>query len=90
MNPYEELANAIVLQAAKDFVPTYRAWQRYKAIDTKKMDEKRKKRYDVKLKKPKKEFDEVQHFFGSDWYYSLTSVDHRLILKKLNKEAGIE
>ena len=90
MNPYEELANAIVLQAAKDFVPTYRAWQKYKAIDTKKMDEKRKKRYDVKLKKLKKEFDEVQHFFGSDWYYSLTSVDHRLILKKLNKEAGIE
>ena len=33
------------------------------------------------------DFKEVKTFFGSDWWYVLTEVDHKSILKRLNEQA---
>ena len=70
--PYENLANAIVLQAVKDWRSAVRTL-------------KKRPRYD-----PAKQMkNECEDFFLSDWFEALTSVDGRMILRKLKEEAGI-
>lgn len=69
---YENLANAIVLQAVKD-------WR--KAAKTLK----KRPRYQA----AKQMRDECERFFLSDWFEELTSVEGRVILRKLKQEAGI-
>ena len=70
---YEDLANAIVLQAVKD-------WR--KAVKT------LKKRPRYEAAKQMKE--DCERFFRSEWFEELTSVDGNVILRKLEKEAGID
>ncbi len=62
---YERLANAIVVQAAKDYRSAIKG-KRTKA-----------KTAEVK---------EIEEFFLSDWFTTLTDVDGRVILKKLQEE----
>ena len=70
--PYESLANAIVLQAVKDWRSAVRTL-------------KKRPRYD-----PAKQMrDECERFFLSDWFEELTSVDGRVILRKLKQEENI-
>ena len=70
--PYENLANAIVLQAVKDWRSAVRTL-------------KKRPRYD-----PAKQMkNECEDFFLSGWFEALTSVDGRMILRKLKEEAGI-
>lgn len=35
------------------------------------------------------DFREVYDFFGSDWYYMLTDIDHQIIIRELNRKAAI-
>lgn len=71
-DPYENLANAIVLQAVKDWRSAVRTL-------------KKRTRYD-----PAKQMqEECERFFLSDWFSVLTSVDGRLLLRKLREEEGI-
>ena len=66
---YENLANAIVIQAVKDY---RKALERMKNFSY--------SRTAVYIKR------EVEKFFRSDWYKTLTSVDAEFLIKKLNRE----
>lgn len=69
---YENLANAVVLQAVKDWRSAVRTL-------------KKRTRYD-----PARQMkEECESFFLSDWFGVLTSVDGRLLLRKLREEEGI-
>lgn len=70
MTGYHVLANAIIIQAVKD----YKA-----AIHT--------LRNNPESKKAMKEALELEEFFHSGWYETLTSVKADVLLDKLRKEA---
>ena len=58
-NPYENIANAIVIQACKDYRRAYRRYlRRYRSTGT-----------------PDAELAELEAFFRSAWYRSLTALD---------------
>ena len=66
----EELANAIILQACKDYKSAYRRYlRRYRQPD----------RLDPELA-------ELERFFRSDWYKTLTSVDGEYLMKRMREE----
>jgi len=58
MNPFEELANAIVLQAVKDY----------------------------RLHDDEPTLNEIERFFRSDWFATLTKIDPESLIKNLRKE----
>ncbi|MDD2267940.1 MAG: hypothetical protein PHY15_00145 [Eubacteriales bacterium] len=66
---YERLANAIILQAVKDYRKALKRLKKHPskgtALHTKQ---------------------EVEQFFRSDWYTSLTAVDPEMLILKLNVE----
>lgn len=71
---YEDLANAIVLQACKDYKSAYRRYlRRYGRAD----------RTDPQMA-------ELEKFFRSDWYKTLTSVDGEYLMKRLQDEVAEE
>lgn len=71
-DPYESLANAIVIQAAKDYKTAYK---------------KSKKR--SQCKETQRELADLESFFRSDWYRTLTSVDGEMIMERIRKECRI-
>lgn len=71
-DPYENLANAIIIQACKDFRRAYKRYlRRYRSSD-----------------KPDTELLELESFFRSDWYKTLTSVDGEYLMDKIKKEVS--
>ncbi|ERT57149.1 hypothetical protein [Megasphaera vaginalis (ex Srinivasan et al. 2021)] len=69
IDPYENLACAIILQAVKD----YRAARK-------------KLKHNPKNKDAKLMAEDLERFFRSDWYTSLTSFDGEMLLTKLKEE----
>lgn len=69
-NPYERLANAIVLQAVSD----YRA-----ALKKVRKNPKNREALDTAL--------QIEKFFHSQWYQTLTSVDGEYLITQLREEA---
>ena len=69
---YERLANAIVLQAVKDYRLALKRLAKYprnrEALYTKK---------------------EVEEFFQSGFYETLTTVDGEMLIQKLNEEVKV-
>lgn len=112
MKPYEELANAIIIQATIDYREVLKYLKQHPR--TKELEEtvaqqieQRKKRRKARngkglpmipekrsreelllhgIVKHEKERDDIQQFFRSDWFETLTSVDGEILLKKLNEE----
>ena len=74
-DPYEALANAIVLQAVED----YRALKNGGGINRRMSREQTEKERNYKLLA-------IEHFFLSDYFKLLTAVDGRWLLDKLKKE----
>ncbi|MBQ9461545.1 MAG: hypothetical protein IJU51_06485 [Clostridia bacterium] len=72
MDGYENLANAIILQAVKDYRKALRRLNR-----------------NFQNKDAKRTVSEVERFFRSDWYKTLTSVDGELLINKLREESRI-
>jgi len=71
-DPYENLANAIIIQACKDFRRAYKRYlRRYRSSD-----------------KPDTELLELESFFRSDWYKTLTSVDGEYLMDRIKKEVS--
>lgn len=70
-NPYEKLANAIVLQAVSD----YRA-----ALKKVKKNPKNRDAIDEVL--------QIEKFFRSEWYQTLTSVDGEYLIDRIRKEVS--
>ena len=68
-DPYERLANAIVLQAADDY---------RKTLKTVKRNPHNRGAIDEAL--------EIEKFFRSDWYSTLTNVDGVFLIRKLQDE----
>lgn len=66
---YERLANAIILQAVKDYRLASKRLKRHPNRDI-----------DLYMKK------EVEQFFRSGWYSSLTTIDPEILICKLNEE----
>lgn len=71
MDPYEDLANAIVLQAVSDY--RY-ATKRMRTHPEEAMIHRRRKK-------------EVKRFIRSAWFKELTNLDPVILLKKLKEEA---
>ena len=70
MTPYENLANAIIIQACKDYRKAYKRYlRRYRSTD-----------------KPDEELVKLENFFRSDWYNTLTSIDGEYIMARIRKE----
>lgn len=69
MDPYEKLANAIILRAVKDYRKALKALKRNpdncRASDT---------------------ANEMERFFRSRWFSTLTAVDGEMLIQRLNKE----
>lgn len=70
--PYENLANAIILQAVKDF---------RKCIKTVKRNGRNKEQ-------AIREMREIVDFIKSPWFRVLTSLDPQILLKKLEEEVN--
>ena len=69
MDFYTDLANAIIIQAAKDYRKALKTLKRYP-------------RYEP----AKKVVAEVEEFFHSAWYRTLTSVDADMLITKIRRE----
>lgn len=66
---YENLANAIVFQAAKDYRKALRKYKRQ-----------------PENKSAKSEIREIERFFRSNWYRTLTDLDGEMLIKRLREE----
>ena len=69
MDFYTDLANAIIIQAVKDYRNALKTLKRYP-------------RYEP----AKKIVAEVEEFFRSEWYRTLTSVDADMLMTKIRRE----
>ena len=69
-DPYEELANAVVIQACEDYKRAYICHLRSNG----------------KGKKTQKQLEELETFFRSDWYKTLTEVDGEFLMERLRNE----
>lgn len=70
-NPYERLANAIVLQAVEDYRTALRKVRK---------NPKNREALDAAL--------QIEKFFCSQWYQTLTSVDGEYLITQLRKEVS--
>ncbi len=71
MNPYESLANGIILQAVKDYRTALK-------------DLKKRPTYDPAIVMKR----DCERFFQSAWFAELTTVDGRMLMRKLQEEVN--
>lgn len=68
---YENLANAIILQAVKDYRMALKCLE-----------------MNLNNRSAQSDKAEVEHFFRSQWYSALTSVDGEMLIRSLQEEVG--
>lgn len=89
MNPFEELANAIVVRAVMDYQEAIRFLKRHPHtpdLDTEEaMQDKRKKALLNKIIKYEGERDDIERFFQSDWFEFLSKLDGEALLNKVRE-----
>ena len=100
MDPYLRLANAIIIQAAKDYRVALREMRSYADIEAELLlyekllakkavkQEEEKDRLLASLKRVKADIKEIEDFFHSRLYSILTDVNGDYILDGLRKEVG--
>ena len=81
--PYENLANAIIVQAAKDYKSVLRQLKKV-PVPEPDAPKPEKKGYEQLLT----EKSEILRFFHSAWYRTLTNVDPQIIISNIEKEVG--
>ena len=69
-DPYEEIANAIVIQACNDYKKAYKQSLRRGGF----------------VSEANAELAELEEFFRSDWYKQLTEVDGEFLMERLRNE----
>lgn len=69
-SPYENFANAIILQAVKDYRRALKLLSK-----------------NPHNRSAMAAVNEMERFFRSDWYETLTSVDGEMLIRKLREEA---
>ena len=71
--PYENLANAIIIQACKDYRKAYKRYlRRFRSTD-----------------KPDDELVDLERFFRSSWCRMLTDIDGEVIIAKVQQMEGM-
>ena len=73
-DPYEELANAIVIQACDDYKRAYTCHLRSNG----------------KGKRTARQLADLEYFFRSDWYKTLTEVDGEQLMERLRAQVASE
>ena len=73
MDAYQSLANAIVIQACRDYKKAYRRYLRRLHSTS----------------KPDIELLELEDFFRSKWYKILTDIDGELLMERIRKEVRV-
>ena len=71
-DPYEELANAVVIQACNDYKKAYKQSLRKSGF----------------AGEADAELAELEEFFRSDWYKQLTEVDGEYLMERLREEVA--
>lgn len=71
-DPFENIANAVVIQACKDYRKAYKRYlRRYRSTD-----------------KPDEKLAELESFFRSAWYKTLTAIDGEYLMDRIKKEVS--
>jgi hypothetical protein len=87
MEPYESLANAIIVQAVKDYREALHFLKRHPHtpdIDTEEAKEdKRKRALREKIIQNEGERDDVERFFHSGWFESLSNLDGDALMRQV-------
>lgn len=87
MEPYENLANAIILQAVKDYRQAMRFLKRYPHTPDLDTDEavhdKRKSGLRAMIIKKENERDDIECFFRSGWFVAITNLNGVALLNKV-------
>lgn len=88
MNLYENLANAVIVQAVKDYRQALRFLKRHPHTPDLDTDEakkdKRKRVLRDKIIKNESERDDVERFFRSGWFETLSNLDGEVLLRKVS------
>lgn len=88
MENIQNLANAIIIQASKDYIEFGKKLKQLQNANKPYLSSEDRGRFEIKLKSAEADFNEVKRFFHSDWFGFLTSVDSQLILRKLDEEVA--
>ena len=91
MKPYESLANAVIVQAVKDYRDSLALSGTYTPdLDTEEaMKDKRKRILRENIIKNEGERDDVERFFHSGWFELLSNLDGDTLLRQVrNMEVG--
>ena len=84
---YQELANAIIIQASHDYIVYYKVLKKLKLVNTGRLNNIQKRKLEKKITVAKAGLDEVRSFLCSEWIKQLTNLDPKSILNKLELEA---
>ena len=84
---YQELANAIIIQASHDYIVYYKVLKKLKLVNTGRLNDIQKRKLEKKITAAKADLDEVRSFFCSEWIKQLTNLAPKRILNKLELEA---
>ena len=93
VSPYENLANAIILQAVKDYRQALRFLKRHPHtpdLDTEEAEKDAKKRaLRNKIIKNEGERDDIERFFRSDRFGALAGIDPEMLITRLKGEVMV-
>jgi uncharacterized protein Yka (UPF0111/DUF47 family) len=89
MEPYESLANGIIVQAVKDYREAIRFLKRHPHtpdLDTEEAkQDKRKRNLREKIIKYEGELDDVERFFHSGWFEFLSNLDGDTLMRQVRE-----
>ena len=82
---YQELANAVIELAARDYRKLARGYHNV----TKQRNKARKKELEYKMRGIKRKITDIETFFTSKWVSELTAVRGEMLLERLRKECRL-
>jgi len=89
MEPYESLANGIIVQAVKDYREAIRFLKRHPHtpdLDTEEAkQDKRKRELIEKIIKNEGARDDVERFFHSEWFELLSNLDGNALMRQVRE-----
>ena len=85
-DPYEELANAIVMQACIDYIKTQKKIDNYLQRDISSLSEEERIKFKFRVYNLKRQLEVIEEFFFSSEYAILTNVDPKIVLKAVKEE----
>ena len=85
----EELANAIIIQAAEDYREVAAYIAELEDLLAEAVEEGTIKSLNFRIKIAMHKLREVEDFFKSDWFKVLTKADHEMIMEGLREECGV-